>query len=133
MDYEKLFQDAQKQGKVRILGSKRFIFKRKSQKLIGRLLNVITITSEKNKGEFNVYEFDLSDRRVNVVLGAQIDMLYDKEMFIGKGYCIEFRGKVNIGKGQKMNDYIVTEIQMPLPSLKAVQQELNGLSEDNPL
>ena len=114
MDYEKQFEDAEKEGKAERVTAMRFVFK-ENEPLVGMYLGRDLIAAQKKgMADSYSYRFDTKDGPVTCFISSAYDKAHGEAMIEGAIYKITFKGKQKISGDRTFKIFDVRRAPGPL-------------------
>lgn len=111
-DYDKMFDDAEKDGKVEKLSSPVFKFEKPGDRITGLILGRKNVKG-KGFGSISIlYLIDTNDGETAFFLGGGSDKLYEDKLVEGVYVRVTFTGKKDIGKNRSVNTYDVKRFEL---------------------
>lgn len=110
MTYKALHEEAVKAKRTKQLTAEYREWKKAGDFVIGMLLAKNPVGSTLGEGTYAQYLFETDSGLVKCALGKATDNEAGAVMEIGKIYHIEFKGKVEISGGRRVNQFNVTRI-----------------------
>ena len=102
--------EARKNKSARTLTPRYFEFKAKGDEVCGVFISKAEIASSTGEGNYNQYLFETDDGNVKFHLGHAADTEVAAVFKPGIVYAIVFEGKVDIGKGRRVNKFDIVEV-----------------------
>lgn len=107
MDYEKMYQDAEKSKTTEEIVPTFKKFEKVDEYVVGAFIEEIEITSQNTGQTYKQYIFDTNEGRVKFHLGSNGDREIGSQFLKGAVYFVQFKGKEDIGHGQSVNKWNV--------------------------
>lgn len=106
MSYADQYKTAQAAHTTRQLTPVFIKWEEEGQTVIGRFLSRSIVKSRSSGGEYSDYVFDTDDGAVHFACGNQFDEKTGNILAVGKVYAITYKGKRDIGKGRRVNEFL---------------------------
>ncbi len=110
MSYKQMYKDMKKANQVQKLDTDYVKFTKEGQSVLGCLVATIPTKGKMNKGQYNQYLFETDDGPIKCAFGAAFDKQTLPLLHFGGVYNITYKGKEDIGAGQKVNRFEVLEL-----------------------
>jgi len=107
MNYEKMYQDAEKNKTAEEIVPTFVKFEKVDQYIVGAYIEEIEITSQNTGQTYKQYIFDTDTGRVKFHLGSNADREIGSQFVKGAIYFVQSKGKEDIGHGQSVNKWVV--------------------------
>lgn len=112
MDYDKMYEDVKKSGKVRHMAPRQIKFKQ-GDVIVGKFLGRELLKSKDSKmPDFYVYTFERSEETVRFPISGAYDKSDGANLKEGGVYALEYLGMLDLGKGKQFKEVdtiIITE------------------------
>ena len=112
MDYDKMYEDVKKSGKVRHMAPRQIKFK-EGDVIVGKFLSRELLKSKDPKmPDFYVYTFERSEETVRFPISGAYDKSDGANLKEGGVYALEYLGMLDLGKGKQFKEVdtiIITE------------------------
>lgn len=95
--------------------------------IVGRLMSKSTVKSRQSSGEYNDYVVETDEGVVHFACGNQFDEKIGTALSIGQVYAWTYKGKRDIGKGRRVNEFSCVHIPSAQGDLELVGEEKNPL------
>lgn len=125
MNYAAMYDQAMKDGRTRELSPVFFKWTEEDQTIIGKLIGRNLVKSRAATGEYIDYVVDTDDGVRQFHCGSQFDERIGTTLTIGSVYAWTFKGKRDVGKGHRVNDFSCVAI--------GVEPGASPAGADNPL
>jgi len=112
MDYDKMYEEVKKSGKVRHMAPRQIKFN-KGDIIVGQFLGRELLKSKDPKmPDFYVYTFERSEETVRFPISGAYDKSDGANLKVGGVYALEYLGMLDLGKGKQFKEVdtiIITE------------------------
>lgn len=113
MDYDKMYEEVKKSGNMRHMAPRQLKLK-EGDVVVGKYLARELLKSKDSKmPDFYVYTFERTNETVRFPVSGVFDRGLGAQLKEGGIYALEYRGKLDIGKGKQMNEIDVIIISEP--------------------
>lgn len=113
MTYKEMMQNAVKAKTATELAPVFVKWTEEGQVVVGRLTGRSTVQSRQSGGEYCDYVVMTDEGAVHFACGNQFDERVGKALEVGKIYAWTYKGKRDIGKGRRVNDFSCQAISEP--------------------
>jgi len=113
MDYDKLYEEAKEKGNLRHLAPRQIKLK-EGDVIVGKYLGRELFKSKESKmPDFYIYTFERTDETVRFPISGAFDKNLGARLMEGGIYALDYRGKLDIGKGKSFKEIDVIVISEP--------------------
>jgi len=113
MDYDKMYEDVKKSGKERHMAPRQLKLK-EGDVIVGKFIGRDLLKSKDSKmPDFYVYTFERTSETVRFPVSGAFDNSLGAQLKVDGIYALEYRGKLDIGKGKQMKEIDVIIISEP--------------------
>jgi len=110
MTYEEMYKKAEQSKELQNLTPVFKEFRKKGERIVGKLVSYIDTDSSAGEGTYKQYLFETDEGLVKFALGAATDKEIVPLMNFGKIYAIEFLETIKISGGRNVNKFKVQQI-----------------------
>lgn len=118
MTYAELLKNARDARTLRELAPTFMKWEKEGQYIVGRLISKSTVKSRQSSGEYVDYVVETDNGVVHFACGNQFDEKIGVGLAIGKVYAWTYKGKRDIGKGRRVNDFSCVLVPEPEPTFE---------------
>ena len=115
MTYKEALQKAREAHTIQELTPVFVKWEEEGQEIVGRLAARSTVQSRQSGGQYNDYVVHTDEGVIHFACGNQFDEKVGNSLAIGKVYAWTFKGKRDIGKGRRVNDFSCELVPDPNP------------------
>jgi len=112
MDYDAMYEEVKKSGKVRHMAPRQIKFK-EGDVIVGKFVERELLKSKDPKmPDFYVYTFERSEETVRFPISGAYDKSDGANLKVGGVYALEYLGMLDLGKGKQFKEVdtiIITE------------------------